>query len=150
MLINAEKKYYKAGVLLFTGADILDFTGPMEVLLHVLHNRNPDGPDRMFAIETIAQSPTIRAANVLTVKVDTLLEDAVKKLADYDMLIIPGGPPSVVQPLVESSSSHDLHAKAANLVLRVHWGFFARWSRNSNWDDRDYSPPSSRRASGDM
>ena len=118
MLINAEKKYYKAGVLLFTGADILDFTGPMEVLLHVLHNRNPDGPDRMFAIETIAQSPTIRAANVLTVKVDTLLEDAVKKLADYDMLIIPGGPPSVVQPLVESNAAEvDMIRKFAALPM---------------------------------
>ncbi|CAI7600512.1 unnamed protein product [Penicillium manginii] len=98
------KQYYRVGVLLFQGVDILDFTGPMEVLSHVSHNRNPDKPDRMFIIETIAQTSIIDAASVMTVKADRLLEEAVEELAEYDMLVVPGGPPAVVQPLVEGNA----------------------------------------------
>ncbi|KAJ5182505.1 ThiJ/PfpI family protein [Penicillium capsulatum] len=104
MSSSPEHQYYKVGVLLFEKADILDFTGPMEVLSHVSHNRNPDEPVRMFKIETIARSSIIRAASALTVKVDTLLEDAVDRIADFDILLIPGAPPSVVQPLIENNT----------------------------------------------
>ncbi|KAJ5947950.1 ThiJ/PfpI family protein [Penicillium verhagenii] len=104
MSSTSEKIYAKVGVLLYSGADLLDFAGPMEVLAHVLHNHNPDDPDPMFTIETMARTPTIRSICSLTVKVDKLLEDAVKDLADYDILVVPGGPPSVVQPLLEGGS----------------------------------------------
>lgn len=109
------KYYAKLGVLLFEGADLLDFTGPMEVLSHVLHNRNPDDPDPMFKIETMARAPTIRSS--LTVKVDHLLEDAVKDLAAFDMLLVPGGPPSVIQPLLEGSAEVDVIRRFATLPL---------------------------------
>lgn len=104
MASTNSKQYYKVGVLLFQGVDILDFTGPMEVLSHVSHNRNPDQPDRMFIIETIAQTSIIRAANVMTVKADRLLEEALEEITEYDILVVPGGPPSVVQPLVEGKA----------------------------------------------
>lgn len=110
-----EKYYAKVGVLLFEGADLLDFAGPMEVLSHVLHNHNPDDPDPMFKIETMARTPTIRST--LTVKVDHLLEDAVKDLAEYDMLVVPGGPPSVIQPLLEGSAEVDVIRRFATLPL---------------------------------
>jgi putative intracellular protease/amidase len=86
------KQYYTVGVLLFQGADILDFAGPMEVLSHVSQNRNPDDPDRMFTIQTIAQTSSIRAASALTVRVDVLLQDALENISEYDILIVPGGP----------------------------------------------------------
>lgn len=91
--------YYKVGVLLFEGGDILDFTGPMEVLSHVSYNRNPDQPDRMFTFETIARNSSVRAASCLTVQADVVLKDAINDVAQYDILVIPGGPPSVVLPL---------------------------------------------------
>ncbi|CEJ59974.1 hypothetical protein PMG11_08571 [Penicillium brasilianum] len=103
MSATAKKQYYNAGVLLFPGADILDFTGPMEVLSHVLHNRNPDDPDRMFTIRSIAQSTTIRAANALIVQVDTTLDHALENISEYDILVVPGGPPSVLQPMVDAN-----------------------------------------------
>ncbi|KAJ5992175.1 ThiJ/PfpI family protein [Penicillium sp. IBT 35674x] len=115
MSSTPEKYYAKVGVLLFEGADLLDFAGPMEVLSHVLHNRNPDDPDPMFKIETWARTPTIRST--LTVKVDHLLEDAVKDLAEYDMLVVPGGPPSVIQPLLEGSPEVDVVRRFATLPL---------------------------------
>ena len=104
MSSTPENQYYKVGVLLFHRADILDFTGPMEVLSHVSHNRNPDEPDRMFNIETIAQTSTVRAASALTVKADTLIEDAIERLAEYDILVVPGGPPSVLEPLINGDA----------------------------------------------
>ncbi|KAJ5524148.1 hypothetical protein N7494_010798 [Penicillium frequentans] len=115
MSSTTEEYYAKVGVLLFDGADLLDFAGPMEVLSHVLHNHNPDDPDPMFKIETMARTPTIRST--LTVKVDHLLEDAVKDLAEYDMLVVPGGPPSVIQPLLEGSAEVDVIRRFATLPL---------------------------------
>lgn len=103
MSTTTDKQYYNVGVLLFHGADILDFAGPMEVLSHVLHNRNPDDPDRMFSIHTIAQSTAIRAANALTVRVDTFLDYALENISEYDILVVPGGPPSVLQPMVNAN-----------------------------------------------
>lgn len=115
MSFMPEKYYAKVGVLLFEGVDLLDFAGPMEVLSHVLHNRNPDDPDPMFKIETMARTSTIRSNSALTVKADHLIENAVKNLADYDMLVIPGGPPSVIQPLLESSAEVDVIRRFATL-----------------------------------
>ncbi|EKV10834.1 ThiJ/PfpI family protein [Penicillium digitatum] len=112
MSSESPNKYYKVGVLLFPGADILDFAGPMEVLSHVSHNRNPENPDRMFEIRTIACSPAIRAASSLTVHADLLLPDAIDQIADFDILVIPGGPPSVVQPLIEN------HAPELDLIRK--------------------------------
>ncbi|CAI7601169.1 unnamed protein product [Penicillium glandicola] len=113
---SESPKYYKVGVLLFPGADILDFAGPIEVLSMVSHNQNPDSPDRMFKIITIASSPTIRAADSLTVQADLLLEDAIDRISDFHILVIPGGPPSVVQPLVENNPPElDLIRKFAAL-----------------------------------
>lgn len=104
MSSTTANRYYKVGVLLFEGVDILDFTGPMEVLSHVSHNRNPDQPDRMFKLETIAQTSSIRAARLLTVQADTLLENALESIDAYDILVVPGGPPSVIQPLVNDNA----------------------------------------------
>ncbi|KAF7715704.1 Uncharacterized protein PECH_008532 [Penicillium ucsense] len=98
-----DKQYYHVGVLLFPGVDILDFAGPMEVLSHALHNRNPDEPDRMFLFITIARTSFIQAASSFTIKVDVLLDEALARISQYDILIVPGGPPSVIQPLTDSN-----------------------------------------------
>jgi transcriptional regulator GlxA family with amidase domain len=103
MSTTPGKQYYNVGVLLFQGADILDFAGPMEVLSHVLHNGNPDDPDRMFAIQTIARRKIIRAANALSVQVDTLLVHALENISEYDILVVPGGPPSVLLPMADAN-----------------------------------------------
>ncbi|KAJ5664904.1 uncharacterized protein N7477_007352 [Penicillium maclennaniae] len=65
----------------------------MEVLSHVSHNRDPNQPDRMFTLDTIAEGPTIRSASgsCLTVQVDKLLEQAFKQINEYDILVVPGG-----------------------------------------------------------
>lgn len=99
----SPKRYYKVAVLLFDGVDILDFTGPVEILSHVSHNKNPDNPDRMFEITTIARRKTIRAAGSLTIQTDLLLDDAMPNLPEYDILLVPGAPPAIIKPLIDSN-----------------------------------------------
>ncbi|KAJ5626627.1 ThiJ/PfpI family protein [Penicillium herquei] len=118
MTTQLENQYAKAAVLLYDGADLLDFTGPVEVLSHVLHNRDPDDPDSMFIIETLARTQTIRSGCSLTVRVDKLLDDVINDLTEYDMLIVPGGPPSVVQPLLQGECAEvDLIRRFSELPL---------------------------------
>ncbi|KAJ5958080.1 uncharacterized protein N7479_005230 [Penicillium vulpinum] len=120
MSSESSNKYYKVGVLLFPDGDILDFAGPIEVLSHVSHNRNPDSPDRMFEIKTIACSPAIRAANSLTVHADLLLSDALDQISDFHILVIPGGAPSFLKPLIENNTPElDLIRKFAALPADV-------------------------------
>ncbi|KAJ5135136.1 uncharacterized protein N7515_004414 [Penicillium bovifimosum] len=104
MSSESPNQYYRVGVLLFPGNDILDFAGPIEVLSHVSHNRNPEEPDKMFEIKTIASTHTTRAAQALTVQAEILLPDAIDKISDFDILVIPGGPPSALQLLVENNA----------------------------------------------
>ncbi|KAJ5181278.1 DJ-1 domain InhA-type [Penicillium cf. griseofulvum] len=116
MSSESSNKYYKVGVLLFPGSDILDFAGPIEVLSHVSHNRNPESPDRMFEIKTVACNPAIRAASSLTVHADLLLPDAVDQISEFHILVIPGGPPPILQPLIENNAPElDLIRKFAAL-----------------------------------
>ncbi|KAJ5104405.1 ThiJ/PfpI family protein [Penicillium alfredii] len=104
MSIASSNQHYKVGVLVFPGADILDFAGPMEVLSHVSHNRNPDRPDRMFDICTIARRSSILSAGSLTVAADLLLDEALAQIADFDILVVPGGFPAVLQPLTDNNA----------------------------------------------
>ncbi|KAJ5795266.1 hypothetical protein N7457_001865 [Penicillium paradoxum] len=104
MSFEPSNKYYTVGVLLIPGGDILDFAGPIEVLSHVSHNQNLDSPDRMFKIQTIASSFAICAADTLTVQANILLPDAIDRISEFQMLIIPGGLPSVLQPLMDSKA----------------------------------------------
>ncbi|RHZ57243.1 isonitrile hydratase-like protein xanA [Aspergillus thermomutatus] len=103
MSATPPKKYYKVAFLLFEGVDILDFTAPMEVFTHTSHNRNPDNPDRVFQIKTIARTRTVNAKKALTVQTDLLLEGAMQGIADFDIMIVPGGPPSLINPFVASN-----------------------------------------------
>ncbi|KAJ5349443.1 hypothetical protein N7541_007170 [Penicillium brevicompactum] len=116
MTLETSKHYYKVGVLLFPGADILDFAGPIEVLSHVSHNRNPEDPDRMFDIKIISGSTEVRAAGSLTVQADLLISEALASLSDFHILVVPGGPPSVLNPLIKSNGPElDLVRKFSNL-----------------------------------
>ncbi|KAJ6107204.1 hypothetical protein N7523_008527 [Penicillium sp. IBT 18751x] len=119
-MASTARQHFKVGVLLFQGADILDFAGPMEVLSHVSHNRDPNQPDRMFTLETIAEGPTIRSASgsCLTVQVDKSLEQAFKQIEEYNILVVPGGTPSVIQPLVDGNGPEiDFIRRFAGLSL---------------------------------
>ncbi len=100
-----SKKVYKVAVIVYNGVDILDFAGPVEMLTHVSHIQDPVHREPAFSTHIVAATPTIRAGGALTVTADMTLEEAAKRLDDFDILIVPGGPPSVVQGLIDSESS---------------------------------------------
>ncbi|RMJ28786.1 ThiJ PfpI family protein [Aspergillus sp. HF37] len=93
---------YKVGVLLFDRVDILDVAGPIEILSHASHNKNPDVPDRMFWVVTIARDRTIRAGASLPIQADMFLDEV--QLPDFDILLVPGGPPSAIRTLIDSDA----------------------------------------------
>jgi transcriptional regulator GlxA family with amidase domain len=116
MIPSSEKSYYNAAVLTFDGADILDFAGPMEVLSHALHNANPDDPDPAYKVSLVAAKSEIVAARSLTVKADLMIDDLLAggamNLDDFDLLVVPGGPPSVIKPLLSNESPETRLIKA--------------------------------------
>ncbi|KAF5572252.1 DJ-1 domain-containing protein [Fusarium pseudoanthophilum] len=98
--MSTSAKLYNVGVLVFDGVDILDFAGPIEIFSHVSHNKNPDNPDRIYKCQTIGRSHTIRAADSLTVAVDLLINEALLDLHHFDIIVVPGAPPSIITPLL--------------------------------------------------
>ncbi|KAF2195907.1 class I glutamine amidotransferase-like protein [Zopfia rhizophila CBS 207.26] len=113
---NQDKKYFNVAILIFHGVDILDFAGPLEILSHVSHNQNPEAPDRVYRFTIIGREQTIQAAGCLSVKADRLIKyflepeqpngtkEVVEYLSKFDILIVPGGPPNVIIPLLEKDS----------------------------------------------
>ncbi|SCV57115.1 related to ThiJ/PfpI family protein [Fusarium fujikuroi] len=118
--MSASAKHYSVGVLVFDGVDILDFAGPIEIFSHASHNKSPDNPDRIYKCQTIGRSHTIRAADSLTVAVDLLINKALLDLQQFDILVVPGAPPSIITPLLAPESLEmQLIAAFAELQPRI-------------------------------
>lgn len=103
----SSKEVYQVAVVVYDGVDILDFAGPVEMLSHVSHvSHVPDPVNRepAFSTHIMAATPTIHAGGALTITTDMTFEEAAKKLDDFDVLIVPGGAPSVIQGLIDSES----------------------------------------------
>ncbi|KAJ5580293.1 Cytochrome monooxygenase xanG [Penicillium hispanicum] len=96
--------HYRVGVLVFEGADILDFTGPIEVLSHASYARDSGEANPVFKIQIIAQVASTLTANSLNVETDILLADALEILAEFDILVVPGATLSTVQNLIDRGS----------------------------------------------
>ena len=108
---STSKPEYQVAVLLFNGADILDFAGPMEMLSHFSYNHNPDNPERAFKMHLIAASKTILADKCLSVNADLNFEEATKQIDMFDILIIPGGSPAVMRGLYEPQHGDNEESK---------------------------------------
>lgn len=91
-------------MVIYNGVDILDFAGPVEMLSSVSHDPGTLHPEPAFSIHVIAAKSTIRAGGALTVTAEMTFDEATKRLDDFDILIVPGGPPRVIQGLIESES----------------------------------------------
>ncbi|KAK0644669.1 ThiJ/PfpI family protein [Cercophora newfieldiana] len=81
-------------LVLFPGFNTLDMNGPYEVL------RKTKGGD-LFKITVAAESEITTSCEGVHVKRDIPLDDAlISRLADYDILVIPGGTPEPVDAQV--------------------------------------------------
>ncbi|KAL8701327.1 MAG: hypothetical protein Q9201_004967 [Fulgogasparrea decipioides] len=99
----ASQRVYHVGIIVFQGADLLDFTAPHGVLSHVSYNNNPVSPEHVFDTKFIAAQEEVTALEPVTVKRHISISDARKSLENFDILIVPGGPLLVVQGVVEAN-----------------------------------------------
>lgn len=93
------KTNYCVAVLVYEGADGLDFSGPMQVLSQVSSEHSERDP--VFEFKIIAQHPLTRLASSLTVESDILLQNTKSNITDFDVLIVPGAPSTTIQRLLE-------------------------------------------------
>jgi len=75
---------------LHPGFDLLDVTGPLEILHTARHN--PADPATVaFKVTIAAGEQAVTSAQGVTIKADCDFEDAHDELKDFDVLVIPGG-----------------------------------------------------------
>ncbi|KAJ6084617.1 ThiJ/PfpI family protein [Penicillium sp. IBT 16267x] len=109
MLEPSPNKKYKVAVLIYGGADILDFTGPMQVMSHVTYNHKADDPDPVFEVKTIAKMNPVHTATSLHIEPDILLPEALDTVTEYDILIVPGASLSTIQQLIKDPDTPELN-----------------------------------------
>lgn len=91
----------RTALLVFDNVDVLDFSGPFEVLYKATHSSDPSPlpADNLVDISIIASKPTVRCASPLTIARHMSIEDARQKIATWDIVIVPGGPPTNIMDL---------------------------------------------------
>ncbi|KAL8688354.1 MAG: hypothetical protein Q9218_005714 [Villophora microphyllina] len=99
----SAKKPYQVAVLIYNGADILDFAGPVEMLTHIYNDPDPfTASQPTFHLTTIAEARTVSVGHrALTITADSTIHEAHKRLGDFDILVVPGGAPDRLMELVE-------------------------------------------------
>lgn len=93
-------------LLIFPGFNTLDANGPLEVFRNVALNSD-DHPDGYFKVTVAAADEFTTAAEGITVKRDLDIQDIIKEntLENYDILLIPGGPVTLVMKEIEKKDS---------------------------------------------
>lgn len=74
----------KLAILIFDEVEVLDFAGPFEVFAVARHHETGEP---LFEVYTVAQKPTIRARNGLSVNATYTLDDC----PTPDIFLVPGG-----------------------------------------------------------
>ncbi|KAL8666817.1 MAG: hypothetical protein Q9202_001057 [Teloschistes flavicans] len=103
---STADKTYQVAVLIFHDGDILDFAGPIEILTHIYNDPDPSARSNpAFRTTTVADTPTVTVGNgALTLTADITIQEALNRLADFDILLVPGGPPDLMMSLIERDS----------------------------------------------
>ncbi|MUK88038.1 DJ-1/PfpI family protein [Ornithinibacillus sp. L9] len=106
-------KKRKVGILLFDYVDVLDFTGPAEVLSLTANNKAEQAltlykknllPKRPFEVFTLSETGMeIKTHSGIKVQPDFSINDS----PDLDILIVPGGPLRAVQSMAKNQKIID-------------------------------------------
>lgn len=103
---SPAQKIHQVAVLLFPGADLLDFASPVGILSHINYNRPLTSAafSPAFKIHHLAKDHSAvalgEAKTVITP--DMTFDEAREKIDEFDILVIPGGPPNLVLELAKS------------------------------------------------
>jgi putative intracellular protease/amidase len=96
---------FNVAVFLYSGADILDFCGPIEIY----STSPPSGAAVPFTVTTFGFEERIKdATNTLTLVPEATFQDVSSNLDNYDILLFPGSWPDVLSPLLESENGKAL------------------------------------------
>ena len=76
--------------------------------------------DFAFATHLIARTPTIAASmrGAISINVDSTIDDAIERISDFDILVVPGGNPPVVMNLAQPDTPEMKFIKAFNALPR--------------------------------
>jgi transcriptional regulator GlxA family with amidase domain len=102
-LNNAAIPKMHVCILMFQGQDVLDYAGPYEVFANVLRDPDSECPEQIFDITLIAADRVIQSSRSLSVNRHLSLEDALTRIMDYDILIVPGGPVRTLKGLCQQN-----------------------------------------------
>ncbi|KAH8704227.1 ThiJ/PfpI family protein [Talaromyces proteolyticus] len=91
-------------ILVFDGVDILDFAGPLEICSHASHSLDYRKPDPVFEIDIVGAHELIKSSAGVHISPRTSIETAISRLDTLDVLIVPGGPPPILESLIKSNS----------------------------------------------
>lgn len=113
---TTKKTPYRVGVLLFEGTDILDYAGPIETLGLADYSRDYSNRKNVFSVETIARSNgddhvvvSTGGGNLLVKATKTIAQTMVpEELATYDVLVVPGAQPDVIQRVGQSEDQSEI------------------------------------------
>ncbi|KAG9499235.1 hypothetical protein J7337_010054 [Fusarium musae] len=92
-------------ILMFHGHDVLDYAGPYEVFANVLDNPGAEDPKQIFDITLIATDAIIQSSRSLYVNRHISIQEALTRIMDYDILVVPGGPVRTLKGLCEPDST---------------------------------------------
>jgi putative intracellular protease/amidase len=96
---------YRVAVFLYPSADILDFSGPIEI-----YTTNPPPPNPPpFKVTTFAQSNPVHGSNSALVYIpDKTLADVRAELEKYDIMVIPGANPETLTNMIPSEQGKEI------------------------------------------
>ena len=115
-MTTRPKKPHQVALCLFTGADLLDFTGPIEILSHVFYDGQRGDNQQAFEITQVASTPTILAGGLITITPNINFEAASKRIEDFDMLIVPGGMPDLLTHMATGGGPEVSFVKSFNAL----------------------------------
>lgn len=111
------------GVLIYAGADIMDFSGPVEVY----STRPPPGTQKIFNVKAFAHSNPVGGENSVLVYVPgASFADVEQSLEQYDIIVVPGAHPDILAEFIASDNGRqtlELLRKFATLPPRKETGY---------------------------
>ncbi|KAH7392451.1 class I glutamine amidotransferase-like protein [Phaeosphaeria sp. MPI-PUGE-AT-0046c] len=95
---------FKVAVYLYPHADILDFSGPVEV-----YSTGPLDGAAPFQITTFAHhNPVETSSGAMTYTPSASFSEVASKIQDYDVLVIPGANFNIISDFIKSSQGKEL------------------------------------------
>lgn len=118
-MADPPKRIYQVAALVFNGADILDICGPLCFLSDTRYNADPNDLKPAFKIHLIGDGPNVEIGAIpLTMKVEMSIQEALERLDDFDIMVVPGGPGPVVHRVIHEPGSSVLNFIKAFCIPR--------------------------------